>query len=271
MDFLGNRCLLTLHFVERCKFRISITNIEKENNAMNMLAFDMITDLETFKTLFKEAKVSEFEQRGMQGSVPVMPVKGEIMIPSVMMVDQDIAYLLEPIVSAFEELIWQEFGRDIDFSNVVIDQKSVVYQIRAFEAVSTQNVKLELWYMFDFPRKMNFQVNCMTLYDVRLKKHVKQQLVRSHTVAYTEFNNLFAIKKHELDRSQLVLFANKYLETLKLHMPTMAANKGEDEDSDYEELIQIAPMKLATLANSRKLLTSPSLQSGGAQVAVVTA
>lgn len=37
------------------------------------------------------------------------------------MVDQEIAYLLEPIVSAYEELIWQEFGRDIEFSNVVID------------------------------------------------------------------------------------------------------------------------------------------------------
>lgn len=60
MEFLSNRCLLSLHFIDACKFRVSITNIEKENNAMNMLAFDLITDRETYQTLFKEIHSSDF-------------------------------------------------------------------------------------------------------------------------------------------------------------------------------------------------------------------
>lgn len=110
----------------------------------------------------------------------------------------------------------------------------------------------------------------MTLYDVRLKKNLKQQVVRSHTVTYSEFNNLFGIKKHELDRSQLILFATHYLETLKLHMPTMAANKGDDEDSEYEELIKISQSKLITIANCRKFLKCSHFISGQPTVAIVT-
>ena len=48
------------------------------------------------------------------------------------------------------------------------------------------------------------------------------------------------MKKHELDRSQLKMFVSKYLQMLHLHMPTMNVNRGDDEDSNYEEEILIA-------------------------------
>ena len=66
-----------------------------------------------------------------------------------------------------------------------------------------------------------------------------EQVVRTREVSYQEFNSLFGIKKHELDRSQLIMFGAKYLSTLQLFMPTMSMNRGDAEDSDYEEEVLI--------------------------------
>ena len=73
-------------------------------------------------------------------------------------------------------------------------------------------------------------------------------------VKYSEFNSLFGIKKHELDRSQLMMFGAKYLSTLKLFMPTMSLNRGDDEDSEYEETIIIKQRQIKCLINARKIV-----------------
>ena len=73
-------------------------------------------------------------------------------------------------------------------------------------------------------------------------------------MSYCDFFKIFGVKKHELDRSQLKMFVSKYLQLLHLHMPTMNVNRGDDEDSNYEEEILIAQKKLVTLANARKVV-----------------
>jgi hypothetical protein len=97
------------------------------------------------------------------------------------------------------------------------------------------NCKIELWALFDSQRHGYLRVICRTLYDLRVKKRICEPVYRKHEVSYQEFNNVFGIKKHELDRSQLLMFSAKYLDTLKLFMPTIGINKGDDEDSEYEE------------------------------------
>lgn len=93
---------------------------------------------------------------------------------------------------------------------------------------------------------------------MRIKKHVHEEIVRTYKCQYSEFNSLFGIKKHELDRSLLMIFCYKYLSTLFLFMPTMHCNKGDEEDSDYEEEVRISHRKAECLANARKIVRIPS-------------
>ena len=44
------------------------------------------------------------------------------------------------------------------------------------------------------------------------------------------------------------------LHTLFLHMPTMELNKGDAEDSDYEEEVNISMRKIECVVHMRKLL-----------------
>lgn len=66
----------------------------------------------------------------------------------------------------------------------------------------------------DSQRNGSFTVTCRTLYDIKLKKHETKQVERTKIVSYKDFNNLFGIKKHELDRNQLCMFGAKYIESL---------------------------------------------------------
>ena len=51
-------------------------------------------------------------------------------------------------------------------------------------------------------------------------------------MSYSDFKTLFGVKKHELDRSQLVMLVTKYLETLELYSPNQ-----QSDDLVAEELI----------------------------------
>ena len=79
-------------------------------------------------------------------------------------------------------------------------------------------------------------------------------MTRTLETRYSEFNSLFGIKKHELDSSQLQMFGAKFLSTFKLFMPTMDMNRGEDENSDYEEEIFIQQKEISIVSSSRRIL-----------------
>mmetsp|Transcript_9981 Transcript_9981/g.9917 ORF Transcript_9981/g.9917 Transcript_9981/m.9917 type:complete len:177 (+) Transcript_9981:452-982(+) len=57
-----------------------------------------------------------------------------------------------------------------------------------------------------------------------------------------------------MDRSQLIMFSAMLLNSLFLHMPTMEMNRGEQEDSDYEEEINIAQKKIEPVEQIRKII-----------------
>ena len=115
-----------------------------------------------------------------------------------------------------------------------------------------------------------FRIVCRTLYDVRLKKRVQTQIERFHKVDYQQLWVIFGInlgpaaltksssqgKKAEegIDRAQVVMVAALLLQTHFLHMPTMEINKGDAEDSDYEEEANIAMRKVDCVVHIRKLL-----------------
>jgi hypothetical protein len=52
----------------------------------------------------------------------------------------------------------------------------------------------------------------------------------------------------------LIMIAGMTLQTLFLHIPTMELNKGDAEDSDYEEEINIGMKKIDCVIHIRKLL-----------------
>ena len=50
------------------------------------------------------------------------------------------------------------------------------------------------------------------------------------------------------------MLASYCLQILFLHMPTMELNKGDAEDSDYEEEVNISMKKIECVMHMRKLL-----------------
>lgn len=54
--------------------------------------------------------------------------------------------------------------------------------------------------MLDSPRNGEFTVTCRTLYKIRVKKRAFEKITRSKNVKYSDFNHLFGIRKHELDK-----------------------------------------------------------------------
>ena len=62
------------------------------------------------------------------------------------------------------------------------------------------------------------------------------------------------MNKKDLTRTQLHLIAHLYLKTLFLHMPTMELNKGDEEDSDYEERAKIDNRKIDNIAYVRRII-----------------
>lgn len=53
------------------------------------------------------------------------------------------------------------------------------------------------------------------------------------------------------------MFGAKFLSTFKLFMPTMDMNRGDDENSDYEEEIFIQQKEISIVASARRILSFP--------------
>jgi hypothetical protein len=56
-----------------------------------------------------------------------------------------------------------------------------------------------------------------------------------------------------------MMFGYRFLSTFKLFMPTMSMNRGDDEDSEYEEEIYISQKDVLSVANSRRVLDNKSV------------
>jgi hypothetical protein len=113
-------------------------------------------------------------------------------------------------------------------------------------------------------------IRCQTLYKLRIKKHHEEEVVRTYKCSYSEFNSLFGIKKHELDRSLLTIFCYKYLGLLCLFMPTMKYNRGDEEDSDYEEEVSITRKKWDCLASARRIMRLSNTNGENSEPRLVT-
>lgn len=50
------------------------------------------------------------------------------------------------------------------------------------------------------------------------------------------------------------------MRTLHLFMPTMELNRGDDEDSDYEEEVRIAQKEIICILNSRRVVQNTDLE-----------
>ena len=61
-------------------------------------------------------------------------MKDEICLNSMEVVDQEFFKLIETSIFAYEEHIYQEFGKNVQLNNVLLDQKSINYIIRMYEA-----------------------------------------------------------------------------------------------------------------------------------------
>lgn len=108
------------------------------------------------------------------------------------------------------------------------------------------------------------------MYKLPMKKHVHEEITRTYKCDYSEFNQLFGIKKHELEWSHLVMFCDKYLKTLHLFMPTMSINMGDKEDSDYEEEVHISQKKIHSIVYARQTVQMPKLFKDKQETRIIT-
>lgn len=247
IQFLGNSCNVGVHHIEKNQFKISITSLSLNEDAFNQLLIDMVVDEQSMEYFFKEIDPNEFTLNGQ-----TVPLKdGEVTTKSIEAIEPNFFEVIRPSIEAYEEFLYHEYGKDVQFNYVVLDQKCIINQVRILEASEEQEAKLQIWYLLDSPRNGNLIVKCRTLYKMKIKKHVTEEVQQSKNVQYSDFNRLFGIKKHELDRQQLMMFGTKYLGLLELSVPN-PKRRGRSEDSDYEEKFIITQKEIETLINMRK-------------------
>lgn len=113
---------------------------------------------------------------------------------------------------------------------------------------------MQLWCVKDHRKEQKLVIRCQTLYKLSLRKYHEEEVVRLSELPYQNIWTFFGLNKKDLTRTQLHLVAYLYLRTLFLHMPTIELNKGEDEDSDFEEKAIIRNKPIDTIAYLRRII-----------------
>ena len=113
---------------------------------------------------------------------------------------------------------------------------------------------MELWCVKDNRKEQKMMIKCQTLYTLRMKKYQEEEVLRTTELLYQNIWTIFGLNKKDLTRTQLHLVAYLYLRTLFLHLPTMELNKGDDEDSDFEEKAIIRNKSIDTIAYLRRII-----------------
>ena len=135
---------MAVHYIEERNFRISISSLNKEHGVLNQIMLDMVFDEQSFDLLF----------------VPMISNSSEQNLENIEAVNKEFYYyIVEKGVKAYEDLLKSEFGNDIQFDFMVLDQKGIIYQLRMQEAcmdeqlqdedLSNIDIKVELWALLD--------------------------------------------------------------------------------------------------------------------------
>lgn len=104
----------------------------------------------------------------------------EIILNSLKIVDRDFIHQIEGGLKAFENYLLNEFGQDVQFNYLVYERTGLIYQIRMREEGTLQ----ELWCVKDEAKNERIRVTCKTMYEVRLKKHVKEVVEKTYNIDY---------------------------------------------------------------------------------------
>lgn len=67
---------------------------------------------------------------------------GEIGISSIEAIEASFFEVIRPSIEAYEEFLYHEYGKDVQFNYVVLDQKCIINQVRLLEASEDQEAKL---------------------------------------------------------------------------------------------------------------------------------
>lgn len=158
-----------------------------------------------------------------------------------------------------------EYGEQVSFNYVAYEKTGIIYQLRFInnedpENESGTNFKIELWCVRDHRKEQKMVIKCQTLYTIRLRKHEEEVVVRTNELPYQNIWTYFGLNKKDLTRTQLHLVAYLYLRTLRLHLPTIELNKGDDEDSDFEEVCKINNKPITTIAFLRRIIEVKNLK-----------
>eukprot|EP00347_Sterkiella_histriomuscorum_P005987 403354508 len=259
---LKNLCNVSLHYASDRYFKLAITSLDQES--ANSLYLDLYFDESSFDKYFQMLDPADFKMKDGQ----TIPTKeGEIKLPTIKIVDKDFLFEIEGALKTFENYLFNEFGQEVQFPYVVYERTGIIYQLRVRDEGNLQ----ELWCVKDDQKAQCFEIICKTLYELRIKKHCIQQVERKMIVDYNQIWIIFGVplgiqtilkdptKKDDVaslpvDRSQHIMMAAYFLQTCFLHMPTMELNKGDLEDSDFEEEVNIAKKKIECIMHIRKLL-----------------
>ena len=160
-----------------------------------------------------------------------------------------------------ERHLQEEFGAAISFNYLAYEKNGLIYQLRFHSNEEHSNeeddepeFKMELWCVKDLHQEQKLVFKCQTLYALRLRKHQNEEVLRYTELPYRDIWTHFGLNKKDLTRTQLHLVAYLYLRTLFLHLPTMDLNRGDDEDSDFEEKAIIRTKPITTIAYLRRVI-----------------
>ena len=119
--------------------------------------------------------------------------------------------------------------------------------VRLFSGEEIDEVKSEFWIVKDNDMMQQMELECHTLYDIRIKKNLSQSVTRDFTVSYQELEKKFGLDVSAANQSEKLMISSFLMQIAQLKMPTMDINRGDQEDSENEEqvLIDLAPIDTA--------------------------
>ena len=180
------------------------------------------------------------------------------MIRSLKVVSKDFIEKIKEGLLGLEKHLREEFGANASFNYLAYEKTGLIYQLRFHHdedpEEGSNNLKMELWCVKDHRKEQKMVIKCQTLYKLRLRKHQDEEVLRFTELPYQRIWTFFGLNKKDLTRTQLHLVAYLYLRTLFLHLPTMELNKGDDEDSDFEEKAIINNKPIDTIAYLRRII-----------------
>ena len=242
-------------------FRLTLYIISsKDDNYSRGLSLDIKCEPTFYNKYFKEIDIDQ-----VLGDSS--PYDKRLFTKSYELLDQKIVMSLKSSIKALESYAKEMYPNNIYAFLYGEERTNLINQVRTLSASEVPNDPeqddtdkpgqeteyKELWIVRDDPANKQWVFMCRTLYKVPITKNRKEEVERTYNLEYSSLWKYFGVDVGSCDRSDIKMFMNFILDSMKLKMPTINM-RSADDDPDQEEEVYISIENIQTVCNVRHIV-----------------